>query len=144
MVREDGGQVALEYMLIFAISLILLIVFTLPMTEKGVEDALDVSQSLDAKSALAEIAQAVMRVYGEGQGSMQTVNVISHQTVKVNIDETHISANLKLKDGSYKYIEVDCTSNLDKTSFYLSKGENKVVVEWPIDDENMMIYTKLF
>ena len=139
MIGEDGGQVALEYILIFAISLILLIVFTLPLTEQSVENTMDVSNTLSVKSNLGEIAQAVMKVYGEGQGSRQSVSVISKQDIKVNIDGTHISSNLKLNDGTYKTIKINYNSNLPKSSIYLSKGENTVVVEWPVGSENMKI-----
>ena len=141
---DDGGQVALEYILIFAVSLILLIVFTLPLTEKSVENTLDVSDALDAKSNLAKIAQTIMQVYGEGQGSKHSVNIISKQSIKVNVDDNHISSNLKLKDGTSKLIEVDYNSNLPKSSIHLSKGENIIVAEWPVGSENMIIYTKLF
>ncbi|WP_292846748.1 hypothetical protein [Methanobrevibacter sp.] len=141
---KDSGQVALEYILIFAISLILLIVFTLPLTEKSVEATLDVSDTLDAKSNLAKIAQAIMQVYGEGQGSKQSINVLSKQSIKININKDYISSNLKLNDGTSKQIKVDYDSNLPKSSIYLSKGENIVIVEWPVDSENMRIYTKLF
>lgn len=144
MMKEDRGQVALEYIMIFAISLILLIAFTLPLAEKSVENTLEISDSLDTKSNLAKIAQEVMQVYGEGQGSKQSVDVISKQTMKVNIDEGHVSSNLKLKDGTSKLIEVDCSSNIPKSSIYLSEGQNTVVVEWPVGSENMNIYTKLF
>jgi uncharacterized protein (UPF0333 family) len=141
---DDSGQVALEYILIFTISLILLIVFTLPLTEESVENTLDVSDTLDAKSNLAKITQAVMKVYGEGQGSKQRVDVVSKQSIKVNIDKDHISSNLKLKDGTSKLINADYNSNLPKSSISLSKGENVIVVEWPVGSENMEIYTKLF
>ena len=141
---EDSGQVALEYILIFSVSLILLIAFTLPLTEKSVENTLDVSDAVNAKSTLAKIAQAIMQVYGEGQGSRQSVNVISKQSVKVNIDDDSISSNLKLEDGTSKRIDVDCNSNLPKSNIYLSKGDNIIVVEWPDGEENMVIYTKLF
>ena len=73
MIREDKGQIALEYLLIFAFSLMLLIVFTLPLTEIVIEDTFDVSDSLTVKSQLVEISQAIKQVYGEGQGSKHTV-----------------------------------------------------------------------
>ena len=141
---DDRGQVALEYLLIFAISMILLIVFTLPLAEKSVENTLDVSDALEAKSNLARIAQAVMEVYGQGQASRQSVDVISKQPIKVNVNENHVSSNLKLKDGTSKLVEVDCNSNIEKTSISLGKGKNTIVVEWPEGSENMEIYTKLF
>lgn len=144
MMKEDNGQVALEYILIFAVSLILLIVFTLPLAQKSVENTLDVSDAIDAKSNMAKIAQAVMQVYGEGQGSRHSVNVICKKLIKVDIDDRHISSSINLNDGTYKLIKISCNSNLAKSSLYLSKGENTVVAEWPTGGEKMEIYTKLF
>ena len=77
MVRDNGGQVALEYLLIFAVSLILLIVFTMPMVQLAIADTMDVSDTLNAKSDMSKIAQAVEEVYGQGQGSKQTVRIVS-------------------------------------------------------------------
>ncbi len=144
MMGDDKGQVALEYILIFAISLILLIVFTLPLTEKSVENTLDVSDAIDAKSNMAKIAQVVMQVYGEGQGSRHSVSIISKKPIKIDIDDRHVSSNIKLNDGTYKLIKISCNSNLAKSSLYLSKGENTVVAEWQGGNEKMEIYTKLF
>ncbi len=144
MMRENRGQVAFEYLLIFAISMILLIVFTMPLAEKSVEITLDVSDAIDSKSNMAKIAQAVMQVYGEGQGSRHSVSIISKKPINIDIDDRHISSNIKLNDGTYKLIKISCNSNLAKSSIYLSKGENTVVAEWPRGSEKMEIYTKLF
>lgn len=145
MMRDDSkGQVSLEYILILAISLILLVVFTIPLTQQSVESTLDVADTLAYQSDLSKIVQAAEQVYGEGQGSKHSVNIIAPQDVKVNIAEDSISSNLKLKSGSDKQIKVNCKSTLEKSSINLKKGENNLVVEWPEDSENMRIYTKLF
>ena len=144
MVKDNSGQVSLEYILIFVVSLIILIVFTMPLAEKSVENTLDVSDAIDAKSNMAKIAQAVMQVYGEGQGSRHSVSIISKKPIKIDIDDRHVSSNIKLNDGTYKLIKISCNSNLAKSSLYLSKGENTVVAEWPRGSEKMEIYTKLF
>ena len=77
MIKDNSGQVSLEYLLIFAISLIILVTFTLPLTELTIENTLDVSDTLDVKSDLSQLSQAICQVYGEGQGSKQTVTVQS-------------------------------------------------------------------
>lgn len=140
MVRDNAGQVSLEYLLIFAISLILLIVFTLPLTHVAVEDTLDVSDTLEVKSDLSKIAQAIKEVYGQGQGSKHTVNVVASKNLKVNVAGNYISCSLKLKDGSNKLERIYFTSTLKKSSIYLAKGENSIVVEWPESSENMQIH----
>jgi uncharacterized protein (UPF0333 family) len=140
MINDDRGQVAMEYILIFAISLILLVVFTLPLAEMSIENTLDVSDSLNAKSELSKLAQAIMKVYGEGQGARQTLHINCPKSLNLNVADSYVSTNMKLKDGSNKLIKVNSKSNLARTSLKLSKGDNVIVVEWPVDGENMEIY----
>ncbi|MEE3491019.1 MAG: hypothetical protein VZR10_09120 [Methanobrevibacter sp.] len=140
--RDNGGQVALEYLLIFTISLILLIVFTLPLSELTVKNTLDVSDTLDVKSYLSKIAQAVKKVYGQGQGSRQTVDIVSSKDIQVNVANNCVSCTLKLKDGSSKVEKIYFKSTLPKSTLYISKGENSIVIDWPIDSESMQIYSK--
>ena len=59
MIKEDKGQVSLEYLLIFAVSIILLIAFTLPLAEIGLEKTLDVSNTMNAKGELSKLSNAV-------------------------------------------------------------------------------------
>ena len=140
MIRDSRGQVALEYMLIFAVSLILLIVFTLPLTQFAVEDTLDVSDTLNAKSDLSKISQAIKEVYGQGQGSRQTVTIVSSKNVKMNIAGNYASCTFQLNDGTLKSEKIYYKSTLKKSSLYIKKGENSIVVEWPQSSENMQIY----
>ena len=50
VIKDNRGQVSLEYILIFTISLIFLIVFTFPLVETTIGDTVDVSDSLKMKS----------------------------------------------------------------------------------------------
>ena len=142
MIREDRGQVALEYLLIFAVSLIILIIFTMPLTEIVIEDTFDVSDSLKVKSQMMDVSQAIRQVYGEGQGSKQTVHIVSSKDLTFNVANSYISSNLKLKDGSNKNFKVSYKSTLGKSNIPIKKGVNNIVVEWPVDSENMRIYKK--
>ena len=141
MIREDNGQVSLEYLLIFTISLIILMIFTLPLTELAIENTMDISDSLDVKSDLSKISQTIEQVYGEGQGSKHTVDVSSKEKIKIVITDKYAYCNLKLKDNKIKQITEYYDSNIKKTSIILD-GENSLVVEWPINSENMLIYRK--
>lgn len=139
---DDRGQVSLEYMLIFAISLILLAVFTLPLTERTIENTLDVSDTLDVKSDLSKISLAVKEVYGQGQGSKQTIHIVSSKDLQVDVADNYISCTLKLNDGQSKTEKMYFKSTLEKSSIYLKKGENSIVVEWPENCENMQIFVR--
>lgn len=140
MMPDKRGQISLEYLLIFTISLIILIVFTLPLSEMTIKNTLDISQTVDMKSDLSKLSQAIKQVYGQGQGSRQTVLINSPSYQKLNIGNNYISCNLKLKDNSNKLIKLNFESNLDKSTISLSKGDNVVVVEWPDGSKNMKIY----
>jgi uncharacterized protein (UPF0333 family) len=137
---DNKGQTSLEYLLIVSVSLILLIVFTIPLTHVAVENTLDVSDALEVKSELSKIAQAVEKVYGQGQGSKQSVKIDSSKDMKISISSNYISSNLKLKDSSSKVEKIYFKSTLQKSNLYVSKGENTIIVEWPINSEYMKIY----
>ncbi|MGN0176541.1 MAG: hypothetical protein ACI389_01745 [Methanobrevibacter sp.] len=141
MIKESGGQISLEYMMIFTISLIILIVFTLPLAEDLIKDTLDISDSLNVKSDLSEISNAIRQVYGEGQGSKQTIIIESKNRLKIDILDSHVSTSLKLKSNSKKDINEYVTSNIQKTSISIDKGKNTIIVEWPMNSKNMLIYT---
>lgn len=143
MIKERRGQVSFEYLLIFAISLIILIVFTMPLLNQTVETTLDVYDSLEAKSDLSKIASSINVVYGEGQGSKQTVNIHTTKSFKVNIASNCIYSNIKLKDNRNKLIRVPCKSNLESSSINLYDGGNIIVVEWPVNSEKMLIYSRI-
>ena len=136
---DSQGQVSLEYLLIFSISLIIIIAFTLPLLENAMENTFDVSDSLKAKSDLSKIAFAIEKVYGQGQGSKQSVKLDVDNPVKITISNNYVSSKIKLKNGDYKSIRIDVNSKFKSQSFGLKKGMHRVVIQWPVDSEYMMI-----
>lgn len=140
--REKSGQVSLEYLLIFSISLIILIAFTMPFLVESMDTTFDVSNSLDAKADLSKMAHAIKQVYGEGQGSRQTVNLDVTSPVKIDVKKNQVSSKIKLKDGKSKTVKIGVKSNLKTTSFRLSRGIHTFVIEWPVGSENMVMYEK--
>ena len=142
MIREDKGQVSLEYILIFAISLLVLMIFTLPLSEQAIENTMDISDSLNAKYEISKISLAIKEVYGEGKGSKHTVNLNSNNKIKITITDKYASCNLKLNSKDSKQLKECFNSNIKKTSITLDKGANTLIVEWPANGENMIIYRK--
>lgn len=115
-------------------------VFTLPLSEESISNTLDVSDSLNVKYCMSKVAHAVKEVYGEGQGSKQTISMDSPKNIKVTAGNNYISCKLKLKSNQYKEIKEYYSSNLKKTSINLEKGENTIIVEWPVGSDNMIIH----
>lgn len=142
MIEDNKGQVSMEYLLIFAISLIILIAFTLPIANFGLEKTFDVSNVLDTKAELSKLSNAISQVYSEGQGSKQIVFLTVDNPVNVKVLNSYISASIILNDGKIKTLKLYHNSNLDSGRIFLEKGENKIIIEWPIGKENMVIYKK--
>ena len=142
MIKEDKGQVSLEYLLIFAVSIILLIAFTLPLAQFGMEKTLDVSNSMNAKGELSKLSNAISQVYSEGQGSKQTVYLDLDKSINVKITNSYLSAPYMMKDGKSKELKLNHNSNLNSGSLFLDEGENKIIVEWPVDSGQMSVYKK--
>ena len=139
---DDKGQVSLEYLLIFAVTLIILIAFTLPLLEESMNNTFDISDSIKAKSDLSKLSHAISQVYGQGQGSRVTLDLDIDNPIKINIANNHVSSKIKLKNNQYKEIKIPVKSKLKATSFKLSDGRNSLVIEWPVGSEYMAIYTK--
>lgn len=142
MIEDNKGQVSMEYLLIFAISLIILIAFTLPIANFGLEKTFDVSNVLDTKAELSKLSNAISQVYSEGQGSKQIVFLTVDNPVNVKVLNSYISTSIILNDGKIKTLKLNHNSNLDSGRIFLDKGENKIIIEWPIGKENMVIYKK--
>lgn len=140
--KDNRAQISLEYILIFAISLLVLMIFTLPLAEDSIKNTVDVSDSLNARYCMSNIAQAIKEVYGEGQGSKRTLDIDSDKQIRVSVSDSYISCSVKLKSNSNKQIKENFKSNLKKTSITLNEGKNAIIVEWPVGSENMLIYKK--
>lgn len=140
MMLDDRGQVSLEYILIFAVSLIILIAFTMPFLNETMSDTFDVSDSLKTKVDLSKIANAIKQVYGEGEGSKQTVSIDVYKPVKIDVSNNQISSKIKLNNNQYKVEKINVHSKLKTGTFKLNKGKNSLVVEWPVGNENMILY----
>lgn len=139
MIGENKGQVSLEYLLIFAVSLIILIAFTMPLLNETMSNTFDVSDSLKTKDDLSKIAHAIMKVYGEGEGSRQRVNLDVKKPVKIDVSSNQISSKIKLNNKQSKLIKINVRSNLETGSLGLDKGKNSLVVEWPVGEKNMIL-----
>jgi uncharacterized protein (UPF0333 family) len=142
MFKENNGQISVEYLFIFAIALIILTIFTLPLANLAIEKTTDVSDAINVKSQLYKIASGINQVYSEGQGAKQTVNLELDQSVNVNIYKKHISATVKFNDKSSKLIRVNHDSDVSSGVLKLDKGKNTVVIEWPVGSEKIFISKK--
>ena len=130
MFIEDKGQLSLEYLLIFSISLILLVLLTIPFSNMAIETVTDISDSINVKSEMIDLKNSINNVYSEGQLSKRTVYINVNKEVELNIKEGIIYCNLNLHNNKTKSIKVSILdSNLNST-LKLNKGENKIIITW--------------
>ena len=59
MLKENNGQIAVEYLFIFAIALIILTIFTLPLASLAIDKTTDVSDAVNVKSQMYKIAGGI-------------------------------------------------------------------------------------
>lgn len=142
MFKENYGQISVEYLFIFAIALIILTIFTLPLANLAIEKTTDVSDSINVKSQLYKIASGINQVYSEGQGAKQVINLELDKRVNVNIYKNHLSAKVVFGDKSSKLIKADHECEVISGILSLDKGKNTVVIEWPTGSKNIIIYKK--
>ncbi|WP_299526237.1 class III signal peptide-containing protein [uncultured Methanobrevibacter sp.] len=143
MFKENKGQISVEYLFIFAISLIILTVFTIPLANLAIEKTTDVSNALNVKSQLYKIASGINQVYSEGQGAKQSINLELDENVNVNIYRNHLSANVKFNDKSSKLIKVNHDCDDVSGVLQLNKGKNTIIIQWPENMENIIISKKI-
>ena len=108
----------------------------------AIERTGDVSNALNVKGELSKLSGAISQVYAEGQGSRQTVYLDVNKPVYVKITNSYISASVKMSDGKSKTLTLNHNSNFASGGISLDKGENKIIVEWPIGEEKMTLYKK--
>ena len=66
-----------------------------------------------------------------------------NKAMNVKISNSYLSGSYVMHDGNTKEIRLNYNSNLNSGSLFLDKGENKIIVEWPVGQERMIIYKKL-
>lgn len=141
MINENKGQVSIEYLLIFSISIIILLLFTLPLAEITTKNYFDLKEATSTKFQLSKIANTIDQVTAEGQGSKKTVILLLDRNISVLLSKNQLTTNLILNDGKIKEIKIQYNNNLS-TSLNLEKGKNLIVIHWPINSNNIEIYRK--
>ena len=142
MILDNKGQLSLEYLLIFSISLILLIVFTLPLVSLASETILDSTDVVLIKNDMNKIATGINQVYNEGEYSKRTVYIDVKEDIQLNINDNKITTDIHLRDNLIKHLEVSHLNSDLNILLNLYKGVNKIVIEWPENSTKIIVYCK--
>lgn len=144
LVDEIKGQLSLEYLFIFIISIILIISLILPLIGTGFDYTSDVTNSYQIKAELSQLANGINYVYASGSGSKRTILVNMPEDIELNIysqnNKGFIQAEIILSDNNTKEIIVETKKTNINSNLFLYKGFNKVVIQWSDNSSNIDIY----
>ena len=122
---ENKGQLSLEYMLFFLISLIILSVITLPLMADSLEDVNDMTSGVEAKDLLVEISNAVKIINSMDDSSKKTISVKAPQNLTIysstSSNKYYLYTYITLSDNSSKRVQVSVPKRVcfnNRTNYY--------------------------
>ena len=144
--KDFKGQLSLEFLLISFLVVLILVSITLPLANLGLDLGIDSSNMLEIKSEVSKITNEIDSVYSNGAGSKRTIAIEVPKDINIKFSKNpHTEIGLAtvdyfLSEGlvkkielSYKYPDLNC-------NLYLIKGYNKVIIEWPINSTEIIVY----
>ncbi|WP_295722250.1 hypothetical protein [uncultured Methanobrevibacter sp.] len=141
---ELRGQLSLEYLFIFIISIILIISLIFPLIGIEFDYASDVTRSYQIKAELSQLANGINYVYATGSGSKRTIFVNIPEDIEINIysqnNKGFIQTEIILSDNNTKEIIVESKKTNINSNLFLYKGFNKVVIQWDDNSSNINVY----
>ena len=141
----NKGQLSLEYVLSSMIVILIISLISIPILLTAIDFSNDIKDSIDSKSELSKITDAIDFCYASGKGSKRTVLVDFNRNVDIRIYNDGknglASINLNLSGNSE-----EITSNFDynglNENIHLSKGFNRIAVKWD-EDSNVIEVNRL-
>ena len=147
--KDFKGQVSLEFLLISFLAILIMVSITLPLANLGIDLLMDSSNSIEIKSEVSKIANGIDSVYSNGAGSKRTIAINVPKDVNIrfskdiNFEKGVATVNHILSDGSTKKIEVSYKYPNLNTNLLLTKGFNRIIVEWPTNNSEIIIYKSI-
>lgn len=140
MIPDKKGQLSVEIIFIIVISIMVLIVFTVPLAQISIKNNMDIYDTLNSKSAVYKIANGIDEVYSQGKGSKITLNIELNKNLKVIIKNHVVLSKLDLHDGKSKSFKVNYKPDGLNHDLTLKKGSNKIIVEWNSNSDKINIF----
>ena len=139
------GQLSLEYVLSSMIVILIISLISIPILLTAIDFSNDIMDSINSKSELSKITDAIDFCYASGKGSKRVVLVDFNRNVDIRIYNDGknglASINLNLSGNSE-----EITSNFDynglNENIHLSKGFNRIAVKWD-EDSNVIEVNRL-
>ena len=139
------GQLSLEYVLSSMIVILIISLISVPILLTAMDYSNDIIDSINAKSELSKITDAIDFCYASGKGSKRIVYVDFNRNVDMRFyndgKRGFASINLNLLDNAKEIISSFDYNGLNE-NIHLSKGFNKISVKWD-EDSNVIEVNRL-
>ena len=142
---DNIGQLSLEYVLSSMLVILIISLISVPILLTAIDYSNDIIDTINAKSELFKITDAIDFCYASGKGSKRIVYVDFNKNVDMKLyndgNKGLASINLNLSDNS-KEIRSSFDYNALNDNIHLSKGFNKIAVNWD-GNSNMIEVNRL-
>lgn len=132
----NKGQLSLEYVLSSMIVILIISLISVPILLTAMDYSNDILDSINSKSELSKITDAIDFCYASGKGSKRIVLVDFNRNVDIRLYNDGKNGlaliNLNLSDNSQEITRYFDYNGLNE-NIHLSKGFNRIAVKW---DEN--------
>ena len=140
MILDNKGQLSLEYVLSSMIAILIITLISIPILLTAMDYSNDIIDSINSKSELSKITDAIDFCYASGKGSKRIVMVDFNRDVDIRfyndgkkgfaLISLNLSDNAKELTNSFDY-------NGLNENIHLQKGFNRIAVKWN-EDSNMI------
>lgn len=127
---DNNGQLSVEVLFLFAISLVVLIVFTIPLGHLAISNTLDIVNVLNAEAEINQLANGIDMVHCQGAGAQRIETIELNKDLKVSVKSKYLSGDISLDDGKTKRLSENHKATNIFSNLYLSKGVNKILIIW--------------
>lgn len=135
---DNQGQITLEYLLIFFISIIILSTISLPLISDAIDNSQDITTAVEVKNTLSSVSNNINYIYYTGYGSKRIIAVHIPKNMQLNYqykNNNHfIYTSIKLSDNTSKIIEIQTPCKIsfnNKANYHFVSLKNK----WYYDTE---------
>lgn len=141
----NKGQLSLEYVLSSMIVILIISLISVPILLTAIDYSNDILDSINSKTELSKITDAIDFCYASGKGSKRVVMLDFNRNVDIRLYNDGknglATINLNLSGNSE-----EITSNFDynglNENIHLSKGFNRIAVKWD-EDSNVIEVNRL-
>lgn len=136
----NKGQLSLEFILSSMIVILIISLVSVPILLTAMDYSNDMVDSINSKSELSKITDAIDFCYASGKGSKRIVLVDFNRNVDIRLYNDGknglASISLNLSDNSQEITSYFDYNGLNE-NIHLSKGFNRIAVEWD-EDSNVI------